>query len=294
MGLFGPDDTSALETLGRTQREYEGIQIPNIVWKDLAPELYANETANYTLNSEDPTLKSRQMEMLSKLAGLSETGLSEADQAGYAKARTTGDQLARSGREAALQDAQARGVAGGGLEFLTKEVANQQGAQRAQEAALQQASNAAQQRAAYTTAYGDSLGKVRAQDNSANQANTDVINQFNLANTQARNQTNQANAQLKNQTQQYNNEGRTGAQQQTFNNQLARAGGMAGANAALAQGQAANAAAKQAQQNQMIQLGVGAATGGAGLAAMSAANQVQKPKKANSAGSGYGDYSAYV
>jgi hypothetical protein len=284
-GLFDDTDERAMAELARNRELYEGIDVPNLTWQDLAPELYTNETANYELTSEDPIIRSRQMDHLAKLAGLADNGLSDVDAAGFDKARQIGAQSARAGREASMADAAARGVAGSGLEFASREIANQAGADRAHEAALQQAAESARQRALYEQAYGSALGGVRSQDLAANQANTDIINRFNQANTAQRNQTNAANTDLRNNTQATNQQGRRDVAQQNFNNQMTRANGIAGANTQVANGYGAQNAANTAERNMWT--GIAAQ---AGLAAYGAGGK----KKPSYAGESNTDYSAYV
>lgn len=288
-GLLDDTDEQAMAELAKNKRLYENIKLPELTWQDYAPDLYTNETANYQLTNEDPALRSYQMDALKNMAYMADNGLSDVDQAAFAKARALGDQSARAGTQAAIQDAQARGVAGSGMEFAMREIANQGGSQRAQEAALQQAADAARQRALYAQAYQAGLGNVRGQDLQANKANTDIINQFNMANTQARNQTNQANTQVKNQAQTYNLEGQRNTQQQKFNNEMARTGGMSGANTQIANAYAAQNAANTSERNMLTQVGVQA-----GLAAMGAPSVPTQKKPGNSVGSGYTDYSAYA
>jgi hypothetical protein len=67
------------------------------------------------------------------------TGLSAEDQLNFEKARSLGAQQSQQGAQAALQNAAARGVGGSGLEFGMREQANQEAANRAQTAGLEQA-----------------------------------------------------------------------------------------------------------------------------------------------------------
>lgn len=288
-GLFDDTDELAMAELAKNRALFEGIEVPNLVWQDIAPELYQTEAANYELINEDPVVKSRQMENLARLAGLAESGLSEVDAAGYAKAKRAGEQTARAGRDAVLQDAQARGVAGGGLEFAMKEIANQGGAERAQEAGLQQAADSARQRAMYQQAYGSALDSVRGQDLRANSANADIINQFNKANTAQRNQVSMGNTDLRNNAQMTNQQGRRDVKQQNFSNQMARAGGVAGANTAMAGGYAAQNAANTADRNMWT--GILAQAGMGAMGMPSAPGVSRRPKNA---GQSYNDYSAYA
>jgi hypothetical protein len=136
---------------------------------------------------------------------------------------------------------------------------NQNGAQRAQQAGLQTASDAARQRAAYMAAYGNELTGQRAANYQQNAANTNIINDFNKANTAQRNSTSNANTEAKNNAFQYNQ----GMQTQNFNNQMSRANGQAGANTAIAKSYAAQGAADQADRNSL--LGIGTTLGAAYL-----------------------------
>jgi hypothetical protein len=221
--IFGDDggEGAVRGNLARARAAYEGIDVPDLTWKDFAPELYQTESANYEMSKEDPVVRSAQMTALNRMAGLAEQGLSEEDAAGSAKARGQGNQMARAGTEAAIANAQARGVGGSGMEFAMREMANQAGAERAASGGLEQASAAARQRALYNQSYAQGLGQMRSQDSQANQYNTDVVNRFNQANTQTRNQTNTANVDQRNQAQQGNNQGRMDVQQNNYDNRRA-------------------------------------------------------------------------
>lgn len=258
--LFGDDggEGAVKDALARARAQYEGIALPDLQWKDYAPELYQTESANYQTAQEDPIVRSAQMQALSKMSNLADQGLSAEDAASFAKARQQGSQMARAGTEAALANAQARGVGGSGLEFAMREIANQQGAQAAQNAGMDQAAASARQRALYNQQYAQGLAQMRGQDQSANQYNTDVINKFNAANTQTRNATNMANVDQRNQAQQYNQAGRNQTMQNNFNNQITRAGGVAGGYRDQANADAAAGAARAAERNQLIGIGAGA------------------------------------
>lgn len=266
--ILGDNDLSdARAQIEKNRALYEGIDLPE--YKDWTPELYNNESAQYQLNSDDPMARSAQLSALSKMAGLSETGLSDADQAQFTKAASQAGQIAKSGNAAALQNAQSRGVAGSGLEFLMREQANQDAAQRSQDAGLETAANAARQRAAYNQAFLQGTSQMRDQDASTNRANTGIINQFNQANTQARNQTNQANTGLRNDAFQYNQ----GLKDKTYQNQIGKADRIAGINNEIGKTYTAEQAADSQRNGAVIGAGIGAA------GAYFAANK--KPQGAN-------------
>lgn len=226
MGLFGkdPDFQPVFDNINQNRGLYESIDLPE--YQDMSPELYDNETANYQLTSEDPVLRSKQLEALAQLQGLSTEGLSGVDEQGFAQARAMGDQMARGKTDAAINDAQVRGVGGGGQEFAMREMAAQAGAQRAQEAALAQKATRATQRGQYLNAFANQTAGARDQDYRANSANTDVINKFNMANTQQRNATANANVDQRNNAFTYNQN----LKDKKFQNQIGKTDRMAGMN----------------------------------------------------------------
>lgn len=238
---------------------YDNIALPE--YDEFVPELLKNESEKYQTITEDPLLKSRQLELLNDLAGLKENGLSAVDEAGFAEARDMGEQMARAGTQSAIEDAQRRGVGGSGMEFAMREIANQGGAQRGAEAARNKAAEAARQRALYAQAYGDELSGQREADLRTNSANTDIINSFNSRNTQARNSTNNNNAMLKNDAFQYNQ----GLKDKNFQNQLGKADRQAGLNNQMTDIALAENEAKRRKNGALtgsIGAGIGAATGG--------------------------------
>jgi hypothetical protein len=251
--LLGDNDLSGVRSqIEQNRALYDKIDMPE--YKDWVPELYNNESAQYKLTSDDPMARSAQLSALSKMAGLADTGLSDADQAGFAKAANQASQIARSGNAAALQNAQSRGVAGSGLEFLMREQANQDAAQRAQDAGLETAANAARQRAAYNQAFMQGTSQMRDQDYNTNRNNAGIINQFNQANTQARNQTNQANTGLRNDAFQYNQ----GLKDKTFQNQIGKADRIAGINNEIGKTYTAEQAADNQRNGAILGAGIGA------------------------------------
>jgi hypothetical protein len=262
--IFGGDNSSGnvLRELERNRQLYENLQTPT--YDEYNPELYDNETANYTLTQDDPVMRSKQLEALAQFDDLAHDGLSDIDKAAFAKAKNVANQEAKARTDATIADAQARGVAGGGMEFALRQGGDQAALQRANEAALQQSSAAAQQRQLALQAYANQAGNIRGQDYQKNKGNTDVINQFNMANTQSRNATNQANVNAKNSAFQYNQ----GMKTQDYNNQLAKINGQTGANSQIANAYAAQGAAEQSDRNAL--LGLGATLGGAWLARPSA------------------------
>lgn len=261
MGLLGGDSGfgAAQDANDRIRAMYEQIQNPD--YKEMVPELYNTESANYQLNTEDPVVKSMQLQALQKMAGLADTGMSDVDAAGYQNAKNIGLQQAHGGTAATIQDMQNRGIAGSGQELAMREIANQGGAQASQQAALAQASDAAKQRALYAQAYGTQLAGVRSQNNQTGQANTDIINRFNQANTNQANQTSAANVDQRNSAFKYNE----GLKDKNYENQLGMADRMSGVYNRNGEIGAAEAEADRKKRQAIggaIGTGAGAAIGG--------------------------------
>lgn len=270
MGLFGkdPDFQPVYDNINRNRGMYESIGLPE--YTDFVPELYNTESVNYDLIDEDPVLRSQQVSALEKLAGLSSDGLSAEDQAAFFKARNMANRTARQGTEAAMANANARGIGGSGLEFAMRETANQEAATRAQEAAMEQAAASARNRALYTQAYGDQLAKVRGQDMNAESANTDIINKFNMSNTAQRNAVNMANVGQRNDAFKYNE----GLKDKRYQNQMDRTDRIAGMSNEMTRARMGEADQNARQRQADINTFMGIA--GMGVNAMGAYNAGKK------------------
>jgi hypothetical protein len=269
------------------------LKAPTINWENYNPEMINPDTIDYKTISEDPAVRNMQMRSLAQLAGLAEDGTSAQDELGYQKARELGSQQARAGTQAAIADANNRGVGGSGLEFAMREIANQGGAQSAQTAALTQAADSARQRALYEQAYNSALGSQRSQDLDLSKSNTDIINNYNAANTNIKNSANQTNTTARNAAQQYNQEGARTTQQQNYDNEFKRRQAISGAATGEANTHLANSAAANGQANALFGAATNIASGG--VSSMLNSGSSSTAKKANQAG---GDdlnrYSAYV
>jgi hypothetical protein len=258
--LFGDSGAGDIQDImNQNKRLYEGINLPELEFNEYTPEALLNESMKAELVNEDPLIKQAQMKALERMAGLAETGFSDVDQANLMGARDQADSMVRQNRDAVLQNAQARGVAGGGLEFALKEMANQEASERARKSGMEGAAETARMRAMQQQAYQNALSGQRSQDFQANAKNTDILNQFNQMNTQNRNATNQYNVANRNTAQTYNNEQKNTVAQNQFNNEMARAGGISGANQGVATAVASGQAANASNTNALINAGAGMA-----------------------------------
>ena len=267
--MFDTSEEDAMAQLQNVINTYGSIKTPE--YKQYRPEeiQYAGdfnpELADAAQISEDPLIRSAQLSSINRMRDLEERGLSDVDAEGFLSSRRLGDQIARQGNAAAMQNAQARGISGSGLEFAMREQANQDAAVRAEAAAAAQAAESARNRANYAQLAQQGLSNIRAQDFGVNQANTNALNQFKQMNTGALNQAKLGNLTRKenigaqnvgnrNQAQLQNNEYLT----QNFQNQMARAAGLTGGYQGMAQGYGAQNAARAAERGRNTQIAMSA------------------------------------
>jgi hypothetical protein len=228
-GIFDTSQDDAMEQLRKNQD----------LWNSYDPEMLKYEeynpvVADYRTIEDDPELKSMQLSQLEKMAYMADNGLSDADKASYQLSNMEANRNAKSNRDALLAQAEARGVANGGMSFALQEQANQDAANRAAMAGLQQAGDTARQKALYNQAYGQQLGQVRGQNTDLATKNAAIINAFNQANTQAQNQ-----------GRQYNIENRQNVINTNNNAKLKPLTGMYQANLDMAKGYGAQGSARK-------------------------------------------------
>lgn len=275
-GMFDGSDSQALAQKQAALAEFQNLKTPN--FKNYDPVLeqylgnYAPSQAQANTINEDPTGRSAELSALNKMAGLSNTGLSDVDNAGFERARQQGNQMLSSGNAAALQNAQSRGVGGSGLEFAMREMANQQGAENSQNAGLAQAAQSANMRALYNQAFGNLGSQIRGQDYNTQASNAGILNNFNMYNTGNNNQAqlrnvnemqgiSNQNVGQQNYAQTYNNS----LQQQNYDDAYRKAAGMAGQYQNVADSYYKQGAANDANRGALTQAlgtGLGAAFGG--------------------------------
>ena len=243
----------------------------------------------------DPALKDAQMSALNSLQDIGKSGLTDIDRAALSRIQNTTDSAARGKRDAILQNAQARGLGGSGLELMAQ-LQNQQDAVSNQSQRDMDVAAQARQRSLDALIQGGSLaGNI--QNQSFNQqaqiaGANDAISKFNAANKQnqintnvsannAAQMANLANKQdianqnvgLKNTQQQYNKS----LAQQAYENELKKRAGQAGIAGQNAQAQGQNSQNQANAFNQTVSTGAGLATGGLGyLAAQEAAKKKQQ------------------
>lgn len=237
----------------------------------------------------DPKYNQYTMAALAKMGQVSEEGLPEADRAQLQNILNATAQQNAGQQKAILENRAARGMGGSGDELAAQLQASQSGANRASNEALQLAALAAQRKLDATANLG-TLANQLAQTDYGRQRDlygqTDAIAQFNASNQQnvanrnvervnAAQAGNLQNAQniannnvaTRNAQQQFNR----GLEQQQFQNQIQRAGGVASGYNNMANLNLGNA---NATANMFAQMG-GAVGSGLAANAMSGAGKQQ-------------------
>lgn len=253
--MAGSDDPNAPEN------PFAGIPLP--VLKELQPELYQqivreNPQLESALSlgpsamegiSTDPALRAAQLNALSRLQGISDAGGKDAQfQADATRLLTDVNANLRGNQGAIQQNLATRGLSGGMTELVSRQQAAQEAANRQSQMGLDLNAQA-QQRALSALMGSAELGGQMEQRQFGQQSQIaqakDLINKFNLQNRQdvgmrnisAQNEAAMRNAQLAQDianrnvgARQHAREYNLNIPQQQFQNQIARAGGIAPSN----------------------------------------------------------------
>lgn len=225
----------------------------------------------------DPKLKENQMAALTQLMDIGESGgMTLQDKANLAKISTEEMAQQKGQRDAILQNAQARGVGGSGLELMSQLQNQQSSATRQSQRDLDVAAQAQNRALEALMKGGEMSGQMadqsfnqQAQKAGANDAiskfNAQNQQQINMFNTGARNAAQEANLTnkqnianqnvgLSNEQQQYNKN----LQQQQFDNEMKKRSGQAGIGQANAQAEGQNSQNRANAWNNTIGMGLSA------------------------------------
>lgn len=265
-GMYVPD-VSEME-IQLEQLVQQGVLTPEQAQAALV------ETSDMNNISTDPALRKAQMDALAGLQDISNGGLTASDRAALNRIRSEEETAARGAREAILQNAQARGLGGSGLELMAQMQNQQDSATRASQRDMDIAAQAQDRALQALIQAGQMGGNIQAQDFNqqaqvaqANDAiakfNAQNRQQVNMANTQANNAAQGANLQLKQSIADQNVQNRNAQQQynkqliqQRFNNDMAKLSGSANVMQANAQAQGQNSQNRANAQNQTIGMGL--------------------------------------
>lgn len=327
--LFSSGDDSAQKYLQQALAQYQNIQAPSIesekvsglpqesVQGTLTPEeikAVDQDESAYNNISLDPSSRQAMMNALKGFQTVGDEGGLDANaKLGIQQVLDATNNQSRGEQGAIQQKAQEMGQGGGDFALTQRAIAAQGASNNAATQGLQQAAMAEANREAALAGmanigsqinasdYSQAANKAAAQNtiNATNQGYRNAANTGNVSNNMAGQQFNISNAQAVNaanttagQNNAYYN---AGLPQQKFNNEIAKANGMAGVN--NNQANAANAAAANQAAMTGKLLGVagtigGAAIGGPAGAAVggSLGNAAQQPRvaKSNDASAGFG------
>lgn len=227
------------------QVELEQLVQQGVITPEQAQAALVNRSAMSDVQT-DPALKQAQLDALASLQDIGQGGMTAMDRASLNEMQNQEAARSRGAREAILQNAQARGAGGSGMEILAQLQNSQDSATRANQSGLDIAGMSQQRALEALQAAGTSAGNIRGQDfnEAAQKAQAqDAISKFNaqnqqqvnMANTTANNSAqamNLANKQsvadqnvgLRNQQEQYNKQ----LVQQNYDNELKKRGGQQG------------------------------------------------------------------
>lgn len=230
----------------KAAQQYEGLTTPDVVNQmrldlqnyKLVGQMQGVAMPNTTLEqvNVDPRLKKAQLNALQGLQERAQEGYTAEDRSLLEKARRGAEQQAVAQNASIMQNMQERGMGGSGNELAARLISGQQSATRQGQDALSVAADSSKAKREAMMQAAQLGGQMQQQDYSqqANLAQArDAIAQMNAkqrfdvqnANLQAQQQAANANTEMANTQQQYNKS----LIQQNYGNQLALAGGKAGA-----------------------------------------------------------------
>lgn len=245
----------------------QAIGIPTVEAQKIAlksPELVGLLQAEFLGPSafqdvqEDPRLKSAQLSALEEMTQIAKTGLGAEDRAAFNEVRRQAAGMAQAQKATTLQQMQERGMGDSGANLVAQLLSGQSAADMASQQGdrlASQASSARRQALGQQSSMASQMSQQQIALAGQKASAADVINQFNTQNRQGVNARNLDTQQrisevgdaTRNQQEMYNR----GLIQQQFQNQMARATGVTGAQTNLANTYAQQgAAAQQAQQAQ--------------------------------------------
>jgi hypothetical protein len=243
--VTGGKEKQAVKDKTRAVDELRGLEVPELEqlqaqYEDAVyrGDMEAAEIARSAMEdvSTDPRLREAQMRALSQLQEVGDGGLTLQDKADLTRIADDEAMRERGSREAILQNAQARGVAGSGLELASQLMNSQESTTRAANRDMDVAARAQERALQAILKSGDLGGSIRGQEfgEEASKAEArDALAKFNAQNVQAANLRNANTRQdVSNLNTGIRNEQRTqnvNAAAEKFGMDAKRAGGISGA-----------------------------------------------------------------
>lgn len=275
---------------------YRALQDPDFDLSSLTPAQYriaatmqpevfeAQLPGEASLISDSPLARAQQAEGVLGLGEIARTGLPEADRLAAAEGARSVRGALRGGEESAIRSLRRRGRLGAGQELLARETGGREAADLASRLGSDLQRQTLERRLSALSQYGSAAGALRGQDIGVEQSRADAMNRFKEFAALQRQQAAQYGAGARERAQGYNVgtaqdvanqqsqanyqtalqniERQNQARQTSFQDQLAKTQGIAGAYGSLARDADAEQAAKADQIRGLG--GLGGAVGGIG------------------------------
>lgn len=193
-GAAGSDRAMQRAMLERILAEYGDMDVPTL--ERLAAETLGPSAQESVRGQMDPRLRSEQLSSLESLGDYADDGDTASSKAAMHRILSDVARREAAGRNAILGNMRARGVSGSGAELAMQLDNQQDSADRAQSAGLEQAAQAQRRMLEAQMQKGAMAGNIRRQDygEASDEASArDMISKFNAT---SRDSTNRYNAQL--------------------------------------------------------------------------------------------------
>ena len=185
-----------------------GLQLPTYDYTpQLLDEITGYDPIQYmdpgdvkaNLVEDSPELRAMQLQALESIQQRADEGLSAADKYNFMKSRRNAEMAARGREGAIMNNMQARGMGGSGIEAAMRMMGSQSEMDRLAESQALQAASNADMRSKATQLAGQMSGQMRMQDISRNQSNADILNQLAWNNSQRKMEIANRNVDMQNQ-----------------------------------------------------------------------------------------------
>jgi len=175
-----------------TPEMYQFINSPEYMQYQYGGDVMAN------LVGDSPQMRNAQMAALDSLVERSETGLDAKSKAEFLRAQRAAGEFAQGREGAIINNMQARGMGGSGMEAVLRQMSGQGGADMLSQSMSDQAAADAQQRLNAQIMALNSAGDIRGQDVGVQSSNASILNNMALTNSALRQEIMNQNTRLTN------------------------------------------------------------------------------------------------
>lgn len=171
---------------------YDFIATPQYMQNTYLGDVQANQV------NDSQLMKLAQLAGLAQLESQANNGLDAKSKAEFMRAQRAAGEFAKGREGAIMNDMQARGMGGSGLEFAMRQIAGQQGGDSLSQAMADQAAADANQRLQAQMLALESAGQIRGQDVNTSAMNAEILNNMALTNSARRQEIANMNTDLAN------------------------------------------------------------------------------------------------